>query len=46
MQMSIFVFYFFLKSFGQYDIDGQTSVNEMDRGGLYEMERHTKCQKI
>ena len=27
-------------------MDGQTSVTEMDRGGVYELDRHTKCQKM
>ena len=26
-------------------MDGQTGVTEMDRGGVYKMDRHTKCQK-
>ena len=37
---------FFLKSFGQYEMDGQTSVIEMDRGTVYEMDKHTKCQNM
>ena len=37
-----------MKSFGQYEIDWQTSpsIIEMDRGGIYKIDRHTKCQKM
>ena len=27
-------------------MDGQTSGTEMDREGVYEMDRRTKCQKL
>ena len=36
---------FFLKSFGQYEIDDRSSVTETDRGCAYELNRQTNCQK-
>ena len=43
--MSIFLFYLFLKSFGQYEMDDRPTVTETDRGGVYEMDRQTNRQK-
>ena len=28
-----------------YEMDGQTKLIEMERGGVYEIDRPTKCQK-
>ena len=45
MKISMFLLYIFLKSFGQYEMDGRPSVTETDRGGVHEMDRPTNRQK-
>ena len=45
MRMSIFLFYFFVESFGQYEMNDRSSFTETDRGGDYEKNRQTNRQK-